>query len=69
MRCLYSMFSVGWVVTLASFQALIRFKTAFLRTPKAAGKTGPFNSLFVTQWEAGIGAAMPGARSSHPGMG
>ena len=55
LRSLYSMFSVGWVITLASFQALVRFKTAFLRTPKAAGKTGPFNSLFVTQWEAGIG--------------
>jgi cellulose synthase/poly-beta-1,6-N-acetylglucosamine synthase-like glycosyltransferase len=54
-RTMYSMFSVGWVVTLASFNALIQFKTAFLRTPKKVGKVHLLNSLFVTQWEAGIG--------------
>jgi cellulose synthase/poly-beta-1,6-N-acetylglucosamine synthase-like glycosyltransferase len=55
LRSMYSMFSISWVVTLASFQALVRFKTAFLRTPKTAGKTRALNSLFVTLWEAGIG--------------
>jgi cellulose synthase/poly-beta-1,6-N-acetylglucosamine synthase-like glycosyltransferase len=54
-RSMYSMFSVGWVVTLASFQALIRSRTAFLRTPKTVGKTRVLNALFATQWEAGLG--------------
>jgi cellulose synthase/poly-beta-1,6-N-acetylglucosamine synthase-like glycosyltransferase len=54
-RSMYSMFSVGWVVTLASFQALFQSKTAFLRTPKTIGKKRGLNTLFATQWEAGIG--------------
>jgi len=54
-RSMYGMFSVGWVVTLASFQALIRAKTAFLRTPKTMSKVRVLNALFATQWEAGIG--------------
>ncbi len=54
-RSMYSMFSVGWVITLASFQALIQTRTAFLRTPKTFGKVRVLNALFATQWEAGIG--------------
>jgi cellulose synthase/poly-beta-1,6-N-acetylglucosamine synthase-like glycosyltransferase len=54
-RSMYGMFSVGWVVTLAGFQALIQSKTAFLRTPKTTGKVRVLNALFATQWESGIG--------------
>jgi cellulose synthase/poly-beta-1,6-N-acetylglucosamine synthase-like glycosyltransferase len=54
-RSMYGMFSVGWVVTLASFQALFRSKIAFLRTPKTIGNTRLLNALFATQWEAWIG--------------
>ncbi len=54
-RSMYGMFSVGWVVTLASFQALIRSRTAFFRTPKMVSKVRVLNALFATQWEAGIG--------------
>jgi hypothetical protein len=54
-RSMYSMFSVGWVITLASFQALIQIRTAFLRTPKTFGKVRVLNALFATQWEAAIG--------------
>jgi cellulose synthase/poly-beta-1,6-N-acetylglucosamine synthase-like glycosyltransferase len=54
-RSMYSMFSVGWVVTLASLQALFQSRIAFLRTPKAPGKVRVINVLFTTQWEAGIG--------------
>ncbi len=54
-RSMYGMFSVGWVVTLASFQALFQAKTAFLRTPKTKGKQHLLNALFETQWETGIG--------------
>jgi hypothetical protein len=54
-RSMYGMFSVGWVVALAGFQALIQSKTAFLRTPKTTGKVRVLNALFATQWESGIG--------------
>lgn len=55
LRSMYGMFSVGWVVALASFQALVQFKTAFLRTPKIPANTSLLRGLFATQWEAGIG--------------
>ena len=54
-RSMYSMFSVGWVVTLASIQALIHSRTAFLRTPKTMSKVRVLNTLFLTHWETGIG--------------
>jgi cellulose synthase/poly-beta-1,6-N-acetylglucosamine synthase-like glycosyltransferase len=54
-RSMYGMFSVGWVVALAGFQALIQSRTAFLRTPKITSKVRVVNALFATQWEAGIG--------------
>ena len=54
-RSMYGMFSVGWVVALASFQALIQFRTTFMRTPKTTGDARVLNGLFATQWEAGIG--------------
>jgi cellulose synthase/poly-beta-1,6-N-acetylglucosamine synthase-like glycosyltransferase len=54
-RSMYGMFSVGWVVTLASFRGLIQSKTAFLRTPKTMGDVAVLNALFTSQWEAGIG--------------
>ena len=54
-RSMYGMFSVGWVVALAGFQALIYSRTAFLRTPKITSKVRVVNTLFATQWEAGIG--------------
>jgi len=55
LRSLYGMFSVGWVVALAVFRAVIQSKTAFLRTPKTLGNVRVINALFATQWEAGIG--------------
>ncbi len=54
-RSMYSMFSVAWVVAWASFQALVRTRIAFLRTPKTIGNARVLNALFATQWEAGIG--------------
>ena len=54
-RSMYGMFSVGWVVALAGFQALIRSRTAFLRTPKTLKNVPVLNALFATQWEAGVG--------------
>jgi len=43
------------VVALAGFQALIRSRTAFLRTPKTLKNVPVLNALFATQWEAGVG--------------
>lgn len=54
-RSMYGMFSVGWVVTLASFRSLIQSRTAFLRTPKTIGDVAFLNALFTSQWEASIG--------------
>ncbi|HEY5119332.1 MAG TPA: glycosyltransferase [Anaerolineales bacterium] len=54
-RSMYGMFSVGWVVAMASFRGLIQTKSAFLRTPKILGDQRVVNALFATQWEAGIG--------------
>jgi cellulose synthase/poly-beta-1,6-N-acetylglucosamine synthase-like glycosyltransferase len=54
---MYGMFSVGWVVALASFRALLQPRTAFLRTPKITSDARLVNALFTTQWEAGIGLA------------
>jgi cellulose synthase/poly-beta-1,6-N-acetylglucosamine synthase-like glycosyltransferase len=54
-RSMYGMFSVGWVVALASLQGLVQSKTAFLRTPKTIGDERVLNALFATQWEAVIG--------------
>ena len=61
---MYGMFSVGWVVALASFQALFQFKTTFMRTPKTTGDARVANGLFATQWEAGIGLPVPGLGAS-----
>ena len=54
-RSMYGMFSVGWVIALASFRGLIESKTAFLRTPKKKIEAPALNALFVTQWEVVIG--------------
>jgi cellulose synthase/poly-beta-1,6-N-acetylglucosamine synthase-like glycosyltransferase len=59
-RSMYGMFSTGWVVALASFQALFRFRTAFLRTPKIDTQEGILRTLFETEWESGIGVACLG---------
>jgi cellulose synthase/poly-beta-1,6-N-acetylglucosamine synthase-like glycosyltransferase len=54
-RAMYSFFSMGWVVTLACFQGLIRSEGVFLRTPKSATESKLVQALRSTQWEAGIG--------------
>ena len=54
-RSMYGMFSVGWVVALAGFQALFQSRIPFLRTPKEIGKVRFLNALFATQWEVCIG--------------
>jgi cellulose synthase/poly-beta-1,6-N-acetylglucosamine synthase-like glycosyltransferase len=54
-RSMYAMFSVGWVVALASFRGMIQKHTAFLRTPKGHADTPTLNALFDTRWEDGIG--------------
>jgi hypothetical protein len=54
-RSMYAMFSVGWVVALASLYGLARSRTAFLRTPKLKSEVRVLNALFATQWETVIG--------------
>jgi cellulose synthase/poly-beta-1,6-N-acetylglucosamine synthase-like glycosyltransferase len=54
-RSMYAMFSVGWVVALASLYGLARARTAFLRTPKLKSEVRVLNALFATQWETVIG--------------
>jgi cellulose synthase/poly-beta-1,6-N-acetylglucosamine synthase-like glycosyltransferase len=54
-RSMYAMFSVGWVVALASFRGMIQKRTAFLRTPKGRAETPALRALFETRWEDGIG--------------
>jgi cellulose synthase/poly-beta-1,6-N-acetylglucosamine synthase-like glycosyltransferase len=56
-RSMYGMFSVGWVIALASIRALFQSRTAFLRTPKRLDNVPILAALFTTQWEAAIGAA------------
>jgi glycosyltransferase involved in cell wall biosynthesis len=56
-RSMYAMFSVGWVVALASFRGTIQKRTAFLRTPKGHEQTPVWNALFATRWEDTIGLA------------
>ncbi len=56
-RSMYGMFSVGWVIALASIRALFQSRTAFLRTPKKKADVPMLNVLFTTQWEAAIGVA------------
>jgi cellulose synthase/poly-beta-1,6-N-acetylglucosamine synthase-like glycosyltransferase len=56
-RSMYGMFSVGWVIALASIRALFQSRTAFLRTPKKKADVPVLNALFTTQWEAAIGVA------------
>jgi cellulose synthase/poly-beta-1,6-N-acetylglucosamine synthase-like glycosyltransferase len=55
-RSMYGMFSVGWVVALASIRAVFQSRAAFLRTPKKTGDVPILNALITTQWEAAIGA-------------
>jgi cellulose synthase/poly-beta-1,6-N-acetylglucosamine synthase-like glycosyltransferase len=54
-QAMYSFFSMGWVVTLACFQGLIRSEGVFLRTPKSATESKLVQALRSTQWETGIG--------------
>jgi hypothetical protein len=54
-RSMYAMFSIGWVVALASLRGIIRKRTAFLRTPKGHSETPVWNALLETRWEDGIG--------------
>jgi cellulose synthase/poly-beta-1,6-N-acetylglucosamine synthase-like glycosyltransferase len=55
LRAMYGLFSVGWVVTLACFQGVIRSEGVFLRTPKIKGNLQALNALRITQWETGLG--------------
>jgi cellulose synthase/poly-beta-1,6-N-acetylglucosamine synthase-like glycosyltransferase len=68
LRSMYAMFSVGWVVALAGFRALLQSKTAFLRTPKTMGDVRVINALFATQWEAGIGLLCLGLGAAVLGL-
>ncbi len=52
---MYGMFSLGWVIALASIRAVFESHTAFLRTPKRKIDAPTLNALFVTQWEVSIG--------------
>lgn len=54
-RAMYSFFSMGWVVTLACFQGLVRSEGVFLRTPKSVSESKLWQALHTTQWETGIG--------------
>jgi cellulose synthase/poly-beta-1,6-N-acetylglucosamine synthase-like glycosyltransferase len=59
-RSMYAMFSVGWVVALASLYGLVRRRTAFLRTPKIKTEIRIVHALFATQWETVIGVVCLG---------
>lgn len=56
LRSMYSFFSLGWAVSLACVQGLIRDKGVFLRTPKSKGRSRTLRALRATQWESLIGA-------------
>jgi cellulose synthase/poly-beta-1,6-N-acetylglucosamine synthase-like glycosyltransferase len=56
-RSMYGMFSVGWVIALASLRGLFEKRAVFLRTPKKKIEAPALNALFVTQWEVSIGIA------------
>ncbi len=55
LRSMYNFFSLGWAVTLACIQGLIRKRGVFLRTPKSRGWSRAWSALRVTQWETLIG--------------
>jgi cellulose synthase/poly-beta-1,6-N-acetylglucosamine synthase-like glycosyltransferase len=61
LRSMYSFFSLGWAVTLACIQGLIRKKGVFLRTPKSKGQSRMWQALRVTQWETLIGLLFLGS--------
>jgi cellulose synthase/poly-beta-1,6-N-acetylglucosamine synthase-like glycosyltransferase len=61
LRSMYSFFSLGWAVTLACIQGLIRKKGVFLRTPKSKGQSRMWQALRVTQWESLIGLLFLGS--------
>ncbi|MCI0644403.1 MAG: glycosyltransferase [Chloroflexi bacterium] len=54
-QAMYSFFSLGWVVTLACLQGLIRSEGVFLRTSKSRSRSELLRALRATQWETGIG--------------
>jgi hypothetical protein len=54
---MYNFFSMGWAVTLASLEGLIKAKGAFLRTPKAKGDSKFWKAINSTRWETAIGLA------------
>jgi hypothetical protein len=55
LRSMYNFFSLGWVVTLACIEGIIRKKGVFLRTPKSKSQSKVLGALRVTQWETSIG--------------
>lgn len=54
-RAMYSFFSMGWVVTLACLQGLVRSESVFLRTPKSASDSQLWQAFRSVQWETAIG--------------
>lgn len=54
---MFNFFSMGWAVTLASIEGLVRAKGAFLRTPKAKGSGKFWKAINSTRWETAIGLA------------
>jgi hypothetical protein len=61
LRSMYNFFSLGWAVTLACVQGLIRQRGVFLRTPKSRGHSKVFGALRVAQWESLIGLLFLGS--------
>jgi cellulose synthase/poly-beta-1,6-N-acetylglucosamine synthase-like glycosyltransferase len=55
LRSMYNFFSLGWVVTLACIEGIIRRKGVFLRTPKSKSHSKVLGALRATQWETLIG--------------
>ena len=61
LRSMYNFFSLGWAVTLACIQGLIRQRGVFLRTPKSRGHSKVLGALRVAQWESLIGLLFLGS--------
>jgi hypothetical protein len=63
LRSMYNFFSLGWVVTLACIEGIIRKKGVFLRTPKSKSHSRVLGALRATQWETLIGLLFLGCGS------
>ncbi len=55
-KAMTNFFSLGWTVTLACIQGLIRRGGVFMRTPKSRSNSDFIRGLQATQWETAIGS-------------